>query len=52
MRHSTIADLIALHKLDTLIVAQLSDTSLLMIEKQHGHLLREHAAKALASLTL
>jgi hypothetical protein len=50
--HSTITDLIALHKLDTLTVAQLSGTSLLMIEKHYGHLLREHAAKALASLTL
>ena len=37
---------------DTLTVAQLSGTSLLMIEKHYGHLLREHAAKALASLTL
>ena len=33
-------------------VAQLSGTSLLMIEKHYGHLLREHVAKALASLTL
>ena len=52
LRHSTITDLIALHKLDTLTVAKLSGTSLLMIEKHYGHLLREHAAKALASLTL
>lgn len=52
LRHSTITDLIALHRLDTLTVAQLSGTSLLMIEKHYGHLLREHAAKALASLTL
>jgi integrase len=52
LRHSTITDLIALHKLDTLTVAQLSGTSLLMIEKHYRHLLREHAAKALASLTL
>ena len=52
LRHSTITDLIALHKLDTLTVAQLSGTSLLMIERHYGHLLREHAAKALASLTL
>ena len=52
LRHSTITDLIALHRLDTLTVAQLSGTSLLMIEKYYGHLLREHAAKALASLTL
>ena len=52
LRHSTITDLIALHKLGTLTVAQLSGTSLLMIEKHYGHLLREHAAKALTSLTL
>jgi integrase len=52
LRHSTITDLIALHRLDTHPVAQLSGTSLLMIEKHYGHLLREHAAKALASLTL
>ena len=52
LRHSTITDLIALHKLDTLTVAQLSGTSLAMIEKHYGHLLRDHAAKALASLTL
>ena len=52
LRHSTITDLIALHKLDTLTVAQLSGTSLQMIEKHYGHLLREHAAKALALLKL
>lgn len=52
LRHSVITDLVALHKLDTLTVAQLSGTSLLMIEKNYGHLLREHAAKALAALAL
>lgn len=52
LRHSAITDLIALHKLDTLTVAQLSGTSLQMIEKHYGHLLREHAAKALARLAL
>jgi integrase len=52
LRHSTITDLIALHRLDTLTVAQLSGTSLQMIESHYGHLLREHAAKALASLAL
>jgi integrase len=52
LRHSTITDLIALHKLDTLTVAQLSGTSLQMIEKHYGHLLRDHAARALASLTV
>lgn len=52
LRHSAITDLIALHRLDTLTVAQLSGTSLQMIEKHYGHLLRDHAAKALASLSL
>lgn len=52
LRHSTITDLIALHRLDTLTVAQLSGTSLQMIERHYGHLLRDHAAKALASLAL
>lgn len=52
LRHSTITDLLARHKLDTLTVAQLSGTSLQMIEKHYGHLLRDHAARALASLTI
>jgi integrase len=52
LRHSTITDLIALHRLDTMTVAQLSGTSLSMIEKHYGHLLSEHAAKALAGLAL
>lgn len=52
LRHSTITDLIALHKLDTLTVAQLSGTSLQMIEKHYGHLLREHASNALAALAV
>ncbi len=52
LRHSVITDLVALHKLDTVTVAQLSGTSLLMIERHYGHLLREHAAAALALLAL
>lgn len=52
LRHSAITDLIALHKLDTLTVAQLSGTSLQMIDRHYGHLLREHAANALAKLAL
>lgn len=50
LRHSTITDLIALHRLDTMTVATLSGTSLLMIEKHYGHLLHEHSADALAML--
>lgn len=52
LRHSTITDLIALHRLDTLTVAQLAATSLAMIEKHYGHLLADHATKALSSLVL
>ena len=52
LRHSAITDLIALHRLDTMTVAQLSGTSLAMIEKHYGHLLRDHAADALAKLAL
>ena len=52
LRHSTITDLIALHKLDTMTVAVLSGTSLAMIEKHYGHLLSDHAANALALLAL
>lgn len=52
LRHSAITDLIALHRLDTLTVAQLSGTSLQMIDRHYGHLLREHAANALAKLAL
>jgi len=52
LRHSTITDLLALHKLDTLTVAQLADTSLVMIERFYGHLVRQHAKDALARLAL
>ena len=52
LRHSAITDLIALHHLDTMTVAQLSGTSVMMIDKHYGHLLRDHAAKALAMLAL
>jgi len=51
MRHSVITDLI--HSgLDTLTVAQLSGTSLKMIELHYGHLTREHSRTALARLSL
>jgi integrase len=52
LRHSTITDLIALHRLDTMTVSQLSGTSIAMIEKHYGHLLHEHASNALAMLAL
>lgn len=52
LRHSTITDLIAVHKLDLLTVGILSDTSLTMIEKHYGHLVSERAAEALGKLAL
>lgn len=51
LRHSTITDLVQ-GGLDLLTIAQVSGTSLLMIEKHYGHLRREHAARALAGLML
>lgn len=52
LRHSTITDLIAIHRLPTLTVAQLAGTSVAMIEKHYGHLLQDHAREALAGLAL
>lgn len=49
MRHSVITDLVHAG-LDTLTVAQLSGTSVAMIEKHYGHLRAEHARAALATL--
>lgn len=51
LRHSTITDLVV-GGLDLLTVAQVSGTSVAMIEKHYGHLRREHAAQALAALAL
>lgn len=51
LRHSTITDLVQTG-LDTLTVAQLAGTSLRMIEMHYGHLTREHAKSALATLAL
>lgn len=51
IRHSVITDLI--HSgLDTLTVAQLSGTSVVMIERHYGHLTREHAREALSRLSI
>ena len=47
LRHSVITDLVA-GGLDLLTVAQLSGTSVVMIERHYGHLRAEHAAAALA----
>lgn len=51
LRHSTITDLIA-DGVPALTVAQLSGTSVAMIERHYGHLLQDQAAAALAKLVL
>jgi integrase len=51
LRHSTITDLVQAG-LDLLTVAQVSGTSVAMIEKHYGHLQRNRAAQALAGLAL
>jgi site-specific recombinase XerD len=51
LRHSTITDLVH-GGLDAMTVAQLSGTSVLMIDKHYGHLTREHSRDALARLSL
>lgn len=51
MRHSAITDLVT-GGLNLLTVAQLSGTSVAMIERHYGHLRADHAAAALANLAL
>lgn len=51
LRHSVITDLVT-GGLDLLTAAQLSGTSVAMIERHYGHLRAEHAAAALAKLTI
>ena len=51
LRHSTITDLVQ-SGLDLLTIAQVSGTSVAMIEKHYGHLQRAKAAAALATLAL
>ena len=51
IRHSVITDLIH-GGLDTLTMAHLSGTSILMIEKHYGHLTQEHAKEALSRLAI
>jgi integrase len=51
MRHSVISDLVH-DGLDLLTVAQISGTSVAMIERHYGHLRGEIAAEALARLAL
>jgi integrase len=49
LRHSVITDMIS-DGLDTLTVAQLADTSLLMIDRHYGHLLKHKAVLAIDKL--
>lgn len=51
LRHSVITDLVT-GGLDLLTVAQISGTSVAMIERHYGHLRSDHAAVALARLAL
>lgn len=51
LRHSTITDLVT-SGLDLFTVAQVSGTSVAMIEKHYGHLQQHRAAQALAGLAL
>ena len=51
LRHSTITDLVQ-SGLDLLTIAQVSGTSVVMIQKHYGHLQRDKAAAALAGLAL
>jgi len=51
LRHSTITDLVQAG-LDLLTIAQVSGTSVAMIERHYGHLQRKQAAAALAALAL
>lgn len=51
LRHSTITDLIA-DGVPALTVAQLSGTSVVMIERHYGHLLQDQATAALGKLVL
>ena len=50
LRHSTISDLVK--KLPLLTIAQISGTSVEMIERHYGHLDKEEAVKALGELAL
>jgi integrase len=51
LRHSVITDLVR-GGLPILTVAQMADTSVAMIEKHYGHLVRNDAEQALAALAL
>ena len=50
LRHSTITDLIVKSKLDLVTLAQISGTSVLMIQKHYAHLVHDHVTNALSFL--
>lgn len=50
LRHSVITDLVVKHHLPTLTVAQMSGTSVAMIERHYGRLLQDQATEGLAQL--
>lgn len=52
LRHSAITDLVQSNQLSLLTIAQLSGTSVRMIEQHYGHLTQEHARAGLAQLAL
>jgi len=51
LRHSVITDMLT-GGMDSLTVARIAGTSLAMIERHYGHLLKDHAAKAMGALAL
>lgn len=51
LRHSVITDMLV-GGIDTLTVARIAGTSILMIERHYGHLLGKHAADAMGRLEL
>lgn len=51
LRHSAITDLVT-GGLDLFTISKIAGTSILMIERHYGHLLREHARTALARLSV
>ena len=51
LRHSVITNLVRV-RMPIMTVARLSGTSVAMIEKHYGHLVREDAEDALATLDL
>ena len=51
LRHTAVTDLVHAG-VDTMTVAQMAGTSILMIQRHYGHLTREHSRSALAKLVV